>query len=204
MVYGPAANATWLQNLSPVWVLIFGVGVLKEKFESADAGMFVCCLTGVGLILAMELQYGSLPATLLGILSGLSFAGVILFLRYFRDVESTWLIALNHTSNIILFLPWIGPHFNGISSSSYVALALFGIFQMSLPYVLFARGLRTTPGPEASLLTLIEPVLVPVWVFVAWHHHPTYQPVPWWTWTGGGLILLGLLVRYVPGMISRR
>ncbi len=204
MVHGPAANATWLQNLSPVWVLIFGVSVLKERFAPADIGMFVCCLAGVGLILTMELGYGSTRATLLGILSGLSFASVVLFLRYFRDVESTWLIALNHTSNLVLLSPWIIPHVADIPLNSYAALAMFGIFQMSLPYVLFARGLRTTPSPEASLLTLIEPVLVPVWVFIAWHHHSTYQPVPWWTWSGGALILVGMLVRYVPSLWNYR
>ena len=48
---------------------------------------------------------------------------------------------------------------------------------------------------------LIEPVLVPIWVYVAWSHHPSYEAPQWWTWAGGGLILLGLLSRYLPPML---
>lgn len=202
MVHGPAANATWLQNLSPVWVVLIGVGFLRERFQKSDVWMFVCCLSGVGLILSMELQYGSIHATLLGIASGVSFAGVILFLRALRGVDAAWLIALNHIGNLIVFGPWAIQHLDDLPAESYLALAVFGIFQMSLPYLIFARGLRTTPSPEASLLTLIEPVLVPVWVFVAWRHHATYQPLPWWTWCGGGFIFAGLLLRYVPSVLK--
>ncbi len=66
---------------------------------------------------------------------------------------------------------------------------------------MFARGLRSTSSPEASVLTLIEPVLVPLWVYLAWHHHPSYEAPRWWTWAGGGMIMLGLLGRYVPLML---
>jgi len=48
--------------------------------------------------------------------------------------------------------------------------------------------------PEQILATgigLLEPVFVPVWVFLAWGHKPA-----WWTLVGGGLILIGLVVRY--------
>jgi len=50
---------------------------------------------------------------------------------------------------------------------------------------------------EASGLTLLEPLLVPVWVFVAWHQSPEYTPPALTTIVGGGLILTGLLLRYL-------
>jgi hypothetical protein len=40
-------------------------------------------------------------------------------------------------------------------------------------------------------------LLVPVWVFLAWHGEPNYQAPRWWTFVGGGLILTGLLLRYL-------
>jgi drug/metabolite transporter (DMT)-like permease len=72
-----------------------------------------------------------------------------------------------------------------------VFLAFFGMFQMGLPYILFARGLRSIPGHEATGIGLLEPILVPLWVFLAWGDKPA-----WWTLVGGGLILIGLAVRY--------
>jgi drug/metabolite transporter, DME family len=73
-----------------------------------------------------------------------------------------------------------------------VVLAAFGLFQMGLPYLLFARGLRSVSSQEASLISLLEPVLVPVWVYLAWGDKPA-----WWTLGGGGLILTGLAIRYL-------
>jgi drug/metabolite transporter (DMT)-like permease len=103
-----------------------------------------------------------------------------------------------------LLLPWVLQNTHSVPVTSYVALAFFGVVQMSVPYILFARGLRTTGAAEASLLTLIEPLLLPIWVFIAWHDHPSYAPPPVWTWIGGGLILIGLASRYAPGLVVNR
>ena len=201
MVYRPAANAIWLQYLSPVWVLILASLFLGERPARQDWTMFGFCFAGVGLIFAMELRYGSTYATCLGILSGMAYAGVILCLRSMRDVDSVWLISLNHAGSIILLLPWVLQNTHHLPATSYVALAFFGVVQMSVPYILFARGLRSTTAAEASLLTLIEPLILPVWVFIAWHHHPSYSSPPLWTLVGGALILTGLASRYLPGLV---
>lgn len=203
MVHGSAANAIWLQYLAPGWVLLGGVLLMREPVTAADVRMILFCLSGVLLILTMEMWSGSaLWATSLGIISGISFAGVVLAMRRLRDVDAVWLITLNHGSTALLLFPWVwGAPSVDVPVTSFVALGLFGIFQMSIPYVLFARGLRSTPSPEASVLSLIEPVLVPIWVFVAWRHHPSYEAPQWWTLAGGGLILLGLLSRYLPPLL---
>ena len=201
MVHGPAANAIWLQYLSPAWVLIASVLLLREKVSAADLRMIAFCLAGVLLILLMEMRFGVAPyATLMGILSGVSFAGVVIAMRSLRGTDPAWLITLNHAATVLLLLPWVLQSRETLPVSSYAALGLFGIFQMSLPYVLFARGLRTTSGPEASVLTLVEPLLVPLWVYIAWRNHPSYDAPQWWTWVGGTLILAGLLSRYAPAV----
>ncbi len=41
-----------------------------------------------------------------------------------------------------------------------------GIFQLGLSYVLMAKGLACTPPVTASLVTAIEPLLTPVWVWL--------------------------------------
>jgi drug/metabolite transporter, DME family len=202
VVLGPAANAIWLQYLCPVWVLLVSVIVFREKVSAPDIRMFLFCISGVGLILACEMIDGSgLWATLLGILSGVSFAAVVMLMRSLRGSDPTWLIALNHSATVILLAPWVWGEHRPIGVGGYFALALFGVFQMSAAYILFARGLRSTSGPEASVLSLIEPILVPVWVYVAWHHHSSYLQPPWWTWVGAVLITLGLVSRYLPAII---
>jgi drug/metabolite transporter, DME family len=177
---------------------------LGERVTRSDLRMFACCILGVVLILVMELRAGSqMLASFFGVLAGVAYAGVILHMRVLRNLEAAWLISVNHLASIVLLLPWVVGQEGQVPLAAYGALALFGVFQMSVPYLLFARGLRTVSGPEASILTLLEPILLPVWVYIAWHHHPTYEAPPWWTWVGGGLILAGLLLRYLPTLRNR-
>jgi DME family drug/metabolite transporter len=204
MVHGPAANAIWLQYLAPVWVMLIGVLFLGEIVTRADLKMFAFCLTGVSLILLMEMSSGgSIFASLLGVLAGVAYAGVVLHMRVLRHMDSAWLIALNHSATVVMLLPWVVVQEGQIPLFAYGTLALFGVIQMSAPYLLFARGLKSVSGPEASILALLEPILLPIWVYVAWHQHPSYQAPRWWTWVGGGLILTGLLLRYLPTLRNR-
>lgn len=203
MVYGPAANAIWLQYLSPAWVLLGGVVLLKETVTVSDLRMIAFCLAGVVLILGMEMWKGTnFYATTMGILSGVAFAGVVLCLRSMRHADAAWLITLNHGATALLLSPWAWMQTESIETTGYIALGFFGIFQMSIPYMMFIRGLQSVSSPEASVLTLVEPILVPIWVFIAWHAHANYEHPPWWTWVGACFILTGLLSRYVPQLLD--
>ena len=41
--------------------------------------------------------------------------------------------------------------------------------------MIFAWAVREVESNEASLLTLLEPVAVPIWTFIAWRSYPSYQ-----------------------------
>jgi DME family drug/metabolite transporter len=203
LVGGPPANAIWLQNLAPAWVMLFSLLVYREPVEQRDWWMLGLCIGGVLFIVAMQLLLAPPSernfwwAPWLAILSGILYAGVILSLRQLRAHDSAWLIALNHLATAATMLPlllWNGSALP--AGRMWWWLAGLGMLQMGMPYWLFARGLRTTPGHIASLITLLEPLLLPIWIHLAWSSSPNYAPPPWWTWVGGGLILAGLVLRF--------
>ena len=194
---GPA-NAIWLQNTAPVWVFFVGVFYLKEKIQYRDWLLLLFCMLGVGVILFFEVQGESIGGVIYGLLAGVTYAGVVITLRQGRNYESVWLIALCHVVTAAALSPFVIYHNIWPSGWQWAYLAGFGIFQMGLPYVLFARGLRVVAGHEAAGLVLLEPVLVPLWVYLAWQELPS-----WWTFVGGGLILIGLLLRYFGSFVPR-
>lgn len=192
MARGTAANAIWLQMTAPGWVLLAGVTLFGERAVRRDWILLLFVTAGVGLILWFESRGASLDAVLWGLVSGAAYAGVVLALRHLRAIDSAWLAALNHLVTAICLIPFAlgdAPFPQGIQ---WWLLAAFGILQMGLPYILFARGLREIPGHEATAIGMIEPLLVPVWVLLAWGERPA-----WWTVAGGGLILGGLAVRFL-------
>ncbi|MFT5522444.1 MAG: DME family drug/metabolite transporter [Pirellulaceae bacterium] len=197
MAMTTAANTIWLQHIAPVWIFLVGVFFLKEKVHRGDWTMMWLGLSGAGTILAFELNGSALPGVIFGVLGGVTFAGVVLSIRVLRKEDAAWLITLNHLVTVACFAPIV------ISSGQYpnqlqlLLLAGFGIFQMGLPYLLFAIALRTIAGHQASAIVLIEPILTPLWVYLAWGGLPGYHPPQWWTYLGAGLILIGLALRFL-------
>jgi drug/metabolite transporter (DMT)-like permease len=80
------------------------------------------------------------------------------------------------------------------SAPQSLALVAFGVIQMAVPYILLARGLREIGAPEAGLISLIEPVLNPIWVILVHQEVPT-RP----TLVGGLFLLAGLIYTTWPG-----
>ncbi len=191
-----AANAIWLQNTAPAWVLVVGVWLFGETADRRDWLFMPFGVAGVGLILLFEVQGSQLDGILFGLLAGLTYAGVILFVRHLKREDAAWLIALSNLATAAIFLPSVIRVGVWPQGNQIFFLATFGIFQLGLPYLLFAKGMHWIPGHQAAAIAMLEPVLVPVWVFLAWHHSSSYQPPQWWTFVGGAMILAGLALRY--------
>jgi DME family drug/metabolite transporter len=204
-----AANAIWLQNLCPFWVLLFSWTLFRERVARREFIPLAFGILGVGMILLFEVQ-SSLPAdpllgsiagpsglapfagVIAGILSGVMYAGVVVGIRRLRCEDPVWLVAFNHAVAAVLLFPWVLRLGLWPSAAQMGFLACFGIVQMGLPYVAFVRGLRTVSSQEAVALGMIEPILVPFWSFLVRGEVPQ-----WWTVVGGMLIMAGLLLRYV-------
>jgi len=192
MAKGSAANAIWLQCTAPVWVLLVGVFVFGERAAGRDWLLVAFAAAGVAVILRYESRGASLEAATWGLASGVFYAGVVLSLRQMRDMESAWIVAVNHLTTAVALSPLAFSSSHSPSGIQWPLLAGLGIVQMGLPYVLFARGLKSISGHEATGIGLLEPLLVPVWVYLAWGDKPA-----WWTLVGGGLILVGLSIKYL-------
>ena len=65
-----------------------------------------------------------------------------------------------------------------------------GVIQMGIPLILFIKGSRYVPAAELTLLTMLEVILSPLWVWIFLAEDPGY-----WTLIGGGVITMGIIIQ---------
>ena len=179
---------------------------LGDRPYRADWIMVWLSLTGIAFIVAMEsARSGQAIATGpvgLAVFSGVMYAIVVLMIRRLRGVDVAWIGLVNHLATILFLGPLVigrTPMPHGIQ---WLALAGLGALQFGLPYILFAWAVRNVESQEASIITLVEPLAVPIWTFLAWRHLDSYEYPRWWTLIGAALIAAGFVWRY--GLHRRR
>jgi drug/metabolite transporter (DMT)-like permease len=200
-----AANAIFVQYSSPLFMIPISYFLLGEKPNRRNIMGSLVAGAGIVVIVALNRGQGG-PNDRLGILlslaSGGCYAMVAVMLRSLKDIDPRWLSVVNNLGGAIVLGAGILAFRGSIVVPTAGQLAMlfgFGIVQMAIPYALFAKGLRVVPAPEAGLISLIEPILNPMWVFLAVAEVPEEA-----TLYGGALLLAGVALRYLPFKRSKR
>ncbi len=177
-----AANAIFLQDAAPLYVLLLSPWLLRERPTRGEWLAVPVFGVGLALFFVDRLGPGQLAGNAVAVVSGVAFALCIVGLRAVRD-EGPPVLAAGNVLAAVLALPLAlgGPV---PTARDLGLLAYLGTFQLALAYVLFSRGLARTGAVAASLLILLEPVLNPVWTFLATGE----RPGPWAV-AGGALVL---------------
>jgi drug/metabolite transporter, DME family len=103
---------------------------------------------------------------------------------------------LNHLGAALALIPFLLYLWPAKpTTEQLVVLFFFGAVQMALPYWLMARGMRVVSPQEAGTITLLEPLLNPLWAYLV---APQTEVPSVFTFIGGGFILGALAWRYWP------
>ena len=199
MTLTTAAAAVFLQYTATPWSFLLGLVVLGESWRRGNLVAVGLAVAGIAVIVVADNSHNSTDqathmhwmGNLMAGGSGLAFAIVIVSLRHLRDLSPVFLVLVNQLAACLVLLPWLAWHPPELSLQQWTLLAAFGVVQMAVPYLLFARGVKSVPVQEAALIVLLEPVLTPAWIgLLGWESAPAT------VWLGGGLIVTGLLLRY--------
>jgi drug/metabolite transporter (DMT)-like permease len=194
-----SANAILLQYTAPVWAAVLGWGFLKEKPRSEHWGALALVGAGMFLFFRNSLGGGSLTGDILALISGVTFGAHTVILRKAKEQNpADILIGANILTGIIsipfffLYPPeWTLPNIAGI--------CVLGFVQIGAASALFAYGIQRITVIQAVLFMMIEPVLNPVWVLLAYREMPPAAVI-----TGGCIILAAIVLSSVVSWLRAR
>jgi drug/metabolite transporter (DMT)-like permease len=194
-----AASTIFLQSTAPLYILVLAPWFLGEHLRRRDLAYMGSLAVGMGLLLVGETTpsatapdpgFGNLLGGAAGLFWGLTIMGLRALGRSTGHGSPTP-VAAAACGNLIagvFALPFAWPLTTpGPADWGYVLF--LGVIQIGVAYILLTRGVRGVPALEASLLLLAEPMLSPLW---AWLAHGEL-PGPWAS-LGGAVILVATAV----------
>ncbi len=184
-----AANAILLQYTSPVYIIFFAWLLYKQKPKKIDIYALIGVFIGMGIFFSRELSTGHLLGDLLGLASGIAFAGVF-FANKLPNANPVDAVYLGNVFTFFLFpLVFFDSNLYTLNLNSTLMLIVMGVFQLGIAYILFSIGISKVSATSANIIATIEPVLNPVWVFIFLNEVP--NPV---ALLGGGIVLITVLI----------
>ena len=186
-----AANAILLQYTNPIYIIIFGPFLAGEKNDWIDIAAVAGILAGMVLLLWGDLGGGQMAGNILALLSGVTYGGTTIFLRRAKNTRPSDSLNLSCLLSFLFALPFIVKAGLPQSAMSYPALLCLGVFQIGMPAVLLSIGIEKVPALSSVIITMIEPMMNPVWVALFAGEVPSASSV------FGGLVILACIVAHV-------
>jgi drug/metabolite transporter (DMT)-like permease len=181
------ARVLFILAVSPVLAAVLARVTLGEPITRRTAIAMAVALVGVAVMLGAPGE-GSVAGDLLSFLAALAFAVMVVITRWRHDVSMAPATCLSQAILVVAFLPFASP--GEIGGGDVAWLAALGVGQIGLGFALLTVGARLIPAAQVGLITLLEVVLGPVWVWLALDERPTTL-----TLIGGTIVIFGIVIQ---------
>ena len=126
----------------------------------------IATLLGIALFFFDQLKPGYILGNFVAIAAGMFMAGMFMAVGNLEGDERFSAIFIGQMFTFLVGLPFFVFGGTQITGTSVLCILILGVIQLGLPYVLYIKATKYCPPLACSLLSTIEPLLNPVWVFI--------------------------------------
>jgi len=185
--YTSVANVLFMQAAAPMMAALLGWALLSERVDTRTWIALALAGGGVALMAAGSLDAG-VAAVALPLVMTASFAMVIVVARHRRDVSMMPATCASQVLVVLACAPFVS--LGSVSRSDWAILAALGVGQMGLGLAFLTIGARLIPPAQVAVISLLEVVLGPLWVWLAYDERPGAS-----TLAGGAIVVAAVLVQ---------
>ena len=184
------ANVLFMQAVAPIAAALIAWAALRESVSRRTAVAMAIALAGVAVMVGGPGGSHGLGVGL-SVVMTLAFALAVVITRHRRDISMAPAICLSQ----VLVLAVAGPfaHPGSIDAHDFGLILALGVGQMGLGLAFLTIGARLIPAAEVALITLLEVVLGPLWVWLALSERPSTATLV------GGAVVMGAVVLQAGG-----
>lgn len=185
-----AANAILLQYTSLFFIILLNWMINHQKPKVRDLLALGGIAFGISLFFVNQLEGGNVLGNIMGLLSGLTFAGVF-FANKMDDASAFDATFMGNLLSVFL-IPFVlfDSTIQTQSVVPWILIAVMGIFQLGFGYIFFSLGILHASATQSNIIATLEPILNPIWVLLIIGETPTFLSMV------GGMIVLVSVVLY--------
>ena len=164
--YTTAGNATVLQNMSPLYIILMNALINKKPPEKRELIVCAVLFFGVGLAFSGNIGGGAALGNIFAMMSALFYAGVY-FLSKQEGADPIESLLLGNGCYLFL-IPVLLTNQTVLhtSASEWVFLLFFAALSGIEAWLCFAKGIKSCSAVQASFIALAEPVMAPLWTYL--------------------------------------
>lgn len=193
-----SANAILLQYTAPLWAALLGWRLIGEKPRWFHWAALAAVMGGLFVFFREGLRGGSLVGDSIALLAGLFYGSYSVFLRMQKEGNPADSILGAHLICACVALPFAFFFPPQLSVPALRSVFLLGLVQVVTSQIL-SFGIRRVTALQALLTAMIEPVLNPLWVFLATRERPSAAAL-----AGGAIIVLAVLLSSLAALRNSR
>jgi len=183
-----AANAILLQYTSPIFVALLSFWILKEKVHWYDVVSIAVVIMGMGLFFIGGFSSGNVLGNIIAIASGFTLACCTLALRAQKEGSAVETVLLGNLLTFIISIPFMLKV--DATMKDIAVVIVLGVFQLGISYILYVNSLKYITALEAILITVFEPILNPLWVYIFLGEKPGINAI-----IGGIIVIIAVTLR---------
>jgi drug/metabolite transporter (DMT)-like permease len=183
------ANVLFMQAAAPMMAALLGWVLISEPVDARTWAALLLAGAGVAVMAAGSLDAG-IAAVGLPLLMTASFAVVIVIARHRRDVSMMPATCASQVLVVVVCAPFVT--LGSVTGGDWAILAALGVGQMGLGLAFLTIGARLIPPAQVALISLLEVVLGPLWVWLAYDERPSAA-----TLAGGAIVVAAVVVQTV-------
>ena len=183
--HASVASVLFLQTLSPFVAIVVSQLFFSERATRRTWTAMGIAVVGVAVMVGGP-HIGSTYGLLFGLLMSFLFGLSIVLTRYARSVSMAPGSAPSQLLVFVVAIPFAS--ISSITEGDLTRLVILGVFQMGLGQLCFVMGARLIDAGETGLITLLEVLLGPLWVWLFYRENPGVGTLI------GGVILIGAVV----------
>jgi drug/metabolite transporter (DMT)-like permease len=187
-----AANAIFLQYTAPIYIVLLAFWLLRERPSRTDWSSMVIIFAGMLLFFGDKISLSGLYGNILAVLSGLTMAVMTVSLRAQKRGAPAESILLAQVFTVIFGFPLLLRE--SWTIGNWLIIVYLGVFQIGLAFILFSSAIKHVPAIEATLISTLEPILNPLWVFLFLGEGPGRFAL-----IGGLIVLAGVAINALGG-----